>query len=57
LVVDLNLRLLIAQAGYLFIAFAAVALVLLVLATALALGRERYLTRAQRVGAQVSHWD
>ena len=52
--VSLRALLTVAQAGYLFAAFAAVALVLLVVATALALGRDRYRAGAQgmREGAR-----
>ncbi len=54
---SLRAMLLIAQAGYLFVAFAIVALVLLSVATALALGRERYLSSSSRLREQLSHWD
>ena len=54
---SLRAMLLIAMAGYLFVAFAAVALVLLAVATALALGRERYLSRTNRMRERLSHWD
>ena len=54
---SLRAMLLIAQAGYLFVAFAVVALVLLSVATALALGRERYLSSSSRLREQLSHWD
>ncbi len=55
--VSLRAMLLIAQAGYLFVAFAIVALVLLSVATALALGRERYLSSSSRLREQLAHWD
>jgi len=54
---SLRALLLIAQAGYLFIAFGAVALVLLIVATALALGRERYLGSARDMREQLATWD
>ncbi|HEY4914901.1 MAG TPA: hypothetical protein VIJ91_13400 [Candidatus Dormibacteraeota bacterium] len=38
-------------------AFAAVALVLLVVATALALGRDRYRAGAQGMREGLAHWD
>lgn len=56
-VVSLRALLTVAQAGYLFVAFAAVALVLLVLATALALGRDRYRIGAQGMREEFAHWD
>jgi hypothetical protein len=56
-VVSLRALLTVAQAGYLFAAFAAVALVLLVAATALALGRDRYRVGAQGMREELAHWD
>lgn len=56
-VVSLRALLTVAQAGYLFAAFAAVALVLLVVATALALGRDRYRVGAQGMREEFAHWD
>ena len=47
----------VAQAGYLFIAFAAVALVLIVVATVLALGRDRYASTTHGVLEQIALWD
>ena len=47
----------VAQAGYVFIAFAAVALVLIVVATVLALGRDRYASTTHGVLEQVALWD
>jgi hypothetical protein len=55
--VSLRALLTVAQAGYLFAAFAAVALVLLVVATALALSRDRYRTGAQGMREGLAHWD
>jgi len=55
--VSLRALLTVAQAGYLFAAFAAVALVLLVMATALALGRDRYRAGAQGMREGLAHWD
>jgi hypothetical protein len=55
--VSLRALLTVAQAGYLFAAFAAVALVLLVIATALALGRDRYRAGAQGMREGLAHWD
>jgi hypothetical protein len=55
--VSLRALLTVAQAGYLFAAFAAVALVLLVVATALALGRDRYRAGAQGMREGLAHWD
>ena len=54
---SLRALLLIAQAGYLFVAFGAVALVLLVAATALALGRERYMSSTRGMREQMATWD
>lgn len=54
---SLRALLLIAQAGYLFIAFGAVALVLIGVATALALGRERYLSGTRGVREELATWD
>ena len=54
---SLRALLLIAQAGYLFVAFGAVALVLLIVATALALGRERYLSGTRGMREQLATWD
>jgi hypothetical protein len=54
---SLRALLLIASAGYLFVAFGAVALVLLVVATGLALGRERYVTGTRGLREQLAHWD
>jgi hypothetical protein len=54
---SLRALLLIAQAGYLFVAFGAVALVLIGVATALALGRERYMSGTRGVRAQLATWD
>lgn len=56
-VVSLRALLTVAQAGYLFAAFAAVALVLLVVATALALGRDRYRVGAQGMREEFAQWD
>jgi len=55
--VSLRALLTVAQAGYLFAAFAAVALVLLVIATALALGRDRYRAGAQGMREGLAHWE
>lgn len=55
--VSLRALLTVSQAGYLFAAFAAVAVVLLVVATALALGRDRYRASAQGMREQLAHWD
>jgi hypothetical protein len=55
--VSLRAMLTVAQAGYLFAAFAAVAVVLLVVATALALGRDRYRVGAQGMREEFAHWD
>jgi hypothetical protein len=56
-VVSLRALLTVAQAGYLFAAFAAVAVVLLVVATALAVGRDRYRIGAQGMREEFAHWD
>jgi hypothetical protein len=55
--VSLRALLSIAQAGYLFAAFGAVALVLLAVATALALGRERSLAGARGMREMLAQWD
>jgi hypothetical protein len=55
--VSLRALLSIAQAGYLFAAFGAVALVLLAVATALALSRDRALAGARGVREQLAQWD
>jgi len=55
--VSLRALLSVAEAGYLFAAFAAVALVLLVVATALALGRDRYRTSTRGMREQLANWD
>jgi hypothetical protein len=55
--VSLRALLSVAEAGYLFAAFAAVALVLLVVATALALGRDRYRTSTRGMREQLAQWD
>ena len=47
----------VAQAGYLFVAFAAVAIVLIVIATVLALGRDRYASTTHGVMGQLALWD
>jgi hypothetical protein len=54
---SLRALLTVAQAGYLFVAFAAVAVVLLAAATALALGRDRYGAGARGVREQLGSWD
>lgn len=54
---SLRALLLIAQAGYLFVAFGAVALVLLIVATGLALGRERYMSGTRGMREQLATWD
>ena len=54
---SLRALLLIAQAGYLFVAFGAVALVLIGVATALAVGRERYRSGTRGVREQLATWD
>jgi hypothetical protein len=46
-----------AQAGYLFAAFGAVALLLLAVATVLALSRDRTLAGARGVREQLALWD
>jgi hypothetical protein len=56
-VVSLRALLSVAEAGYLFAAFAAVALVLLVVATALALGRDRYRTGARGMREEFARWE
>jgi hypothetical protein len=55
--VSLRALLSVAEAGYLFAAFAAVALVLLVVATALALGRDRYRSGTKGMREQLANWD
>jgi hypothetical protein len=55
--VSLRALLTVAQAGYLFIAFGAVALVLLAGATALALSRERSRAGARGLREQLAQWD
>jgi len=55
--VSLRALLTVAQAGYLFAAFGAVALVLLAVATALALSRERALAGARGMREQLAQWD
>jgi hypothetical protein len=55
--VSLRALLDVAQAGYLFIAFGTVALVLLAVATALALSRERSLAGARGLREQLAQWD
>ncbi|MFI5282166.1 MAG: hypothetical protein ACHQ0J_03460 [Candidatus Dormibacterales bacterium] len=55
--VSLRALLTVAQAGYLFAAFGAVALVLLAAATALALSRDRTLAGARGMRAQLAEWD
>jgi hypothetical protein len=55
--VSVRALLTVAQAGYLFIAFGAVALVLLAVATALALSRERSLASARGLREQLAQWD
>lgn len=55
--VSLRALLSVAQAGYLFAAFGAVALVLLAVATALALGRERALAGTRGMREQLAQWD
>jgi hypothetical protein len=55
--VSLRALLTVAQAGYLFAAFGAVALVLLAVATVLALSRERTLAGARGMREQLAHWD
>jgi hypothetical protein len=55
--VSLRALLTVAQAGYLFAAFGVVALVLLALATGLALSRERALAGARGMREQLAQWD
>ncbi len=55
--VSLRALLSVAQAGYLFAAFGAVALVLLAVATAIALGRGRSLAGARGMREQLATWD
>ena len=55
--VSLRALLSIAQAGYLFAAFGAVALFLLAIATVLALSRDRALAGARGMREQLAHWD
>ena len=55
--VSLRALLSVAQAGYLFVAFGAVALVLLAVATALALSRERSLAGARGMREQLAQWE
>jgi hypothetical protein len=55
--VSLRALLSVAQAGYLFAAFGAVALVLLAVATAIALGRGRSLAGARGMREQLARWD
>jgi hypothetical protein len=55
--VSLRALLSVAEAGYLFAAFGAVAVVLLVAATGLALGRDRYLAGARGLREQMAQWD
>ena len=55
--VSLRALLTVAQAGYLFAAFGAVALVLLAVATVIALSRERTLAGARGMREQLAHWD
>ena len=55
--VSLRALLSVAQAGYLFVAFGAVALVLLAVATALALSRERSLAGARGMREQLALWE
>jgi hypothetical protein len=55
--VSLRALLTVAQAGYLFAAFGAVALLLLAVATALALSRDRALAGARGVREQLALWD
>ena len=54
---SLRALLLIAQAGFLFIAFGVVALVLIAVATVLALGRERYFSGTRGMREQLATWD
>jgi hypothetical protein len=55
--VSLRALLNIAQAGYLFVAFAVVALFLLAVASALALGHDRLGGPARGLREQLTHWD
>jgi hypothetical protein len=55
--VSLRALLTVAQAGYLFAAFGAVALLLLAVATALALSRGRSFAGARGMREQLAHWD
>jgi hypothetical protein len=55
--VSLRALLIVAQAGYLFVAFGAVALVLLGIATVLALNRDRYGPGARGVRERLAQWD
>ena len=55
--VSLRALLIVAQAGYLFVAFGSVALVLLGIATVLALSRDRYEPAAQSVRERLARWD
>ena len=55
--VSLRALLIVTQAGYLFVAFGAVALVLLGIATALALSRDRYGPAAQGVRERLAQWE
>jgi hypothetical protein len=55
--VSLRALVTVAEAGYLFVAFGAVALTLLVAAAGLALGRERFGPSAGGLREQLSHWE
>ncbi len=55
--VSLRALLIVAQAGYLFVSFGAVALVLLGIATVLALSRDRYGPGAQGLRERLAQWD
>jgi len=55
--VSLRALLLVAERGYLYVAFAVVALVLLAGAMALALGRDRYIVGAREAREQLADWD
>jgi len=55
--VSLRALLAIAQAGYLFVAFGLAALVLLVAASGLALGRDRFTTTTRGLREQLGQWD
>ena len=55
--VSLRALLTVAQAGYLFAAFGAVALILLAIATVLALSRDRALAEVRGVREQLALWD